>query len=69
MRFKPTAAQRKALVLIKSGAKHVLIFGGSPKREDDAAGNGDHFPVPGLSGESAFDLPAKAEGCQEFGTA
>ena len=29
MRFKPTSAQRKALDLIKSGAKHVLIFGGS----------------------------------------
>ncbi|MDR2796185.1 MAG: hypothetical protein LBB47_05685 [Spirochaetaceae bacterium] len=27
--FKPTAAQRKALALIKSGAKHILLFGGS----------------------------------------
>jgi hypothetical protein len=27
-RFKPTAAQRRALALIKSGAKHILLFGG-----------------------------------------
>jgi hypothetical protein len=27
--FKPTAIQRKALVLLKSGAKHILLFGGS----------------------------------------
>jgi len=27
--FKPTAVQRKALVLLKSGAKHILLFGGS----------------------------------------
>jgi PBSX family phage terminase large subunit len=27
--FKPTTAQRKALGLIKSGAKHILLFGGS----------------------------------------
>jgi len=27
--FKPTAVQRKALLLLKSGAKHILLFGGS----------------------------------------
>jgi Flp pilus assembly CpaF family ATPase len=27
--FRPTAAQSKALRLIKSGAKHILLFGGS----------------------------------------
>jgi hypothetical protein len=27
--FKPTAVQRKALSLLKSGAKHILLFGGS----------------------------------------
>jgi PBSX family phage terminase large subunit len=27
--FKPTAVQRKALELLKSGAKHILLFGGS----------------------------------------
>ena len=27
--FKPTVIQRKALVLLKSGAKHILLFGGS----------------------------------------
>jgi phage terminase large subunit len=27
--FKPTAVQRKALVLLKGGAKHILLFGGS----------------------------------------
>jgi PBSX family phage terminase large subunit len=27
--FKPTAVQRKALTLLKSGAKHILLFGGS----------------------------------------
>jgi hypothetical protein len=27
--FKPTAVQRKALHLLKSGAKHILLFGGS----------------------------------------
>ena len=27
--FKPTEAQRKALALLKSGAKHILLFGGS----------------------------------------
>jgi PBSX family phage terminase large subunit len=27
--FKPTAIQRKALFLLKSGAKHILLFGGS----------------------------------------
>jgi len=27
--FKPTAVQRKALILLKSGAKHILLFGGS----------------------------------------
>lgn len=27
--FKPTEAQRGALVLLKSGAKHILLFGGS----------------------------------------
>ena len=27
--FKPTAIQKKALVLLKSGAKHILLFGGS----------------------------------------
>jgi len=27
--FRPTAAQRKALALLKSGAKHILLFGGS----------------------------------------
>jgi PBSX family phage terminase large subunit len=27
--FKPTAIQRKALELLKSGAKHILLFGGS----------------------------------------
>jgi PBSX family phage terminase large subunit len=27
--FKPTVIQKKALLLIKSGAKHVLLFGGS----------------------------------------
>ena len=27
--FKPTAVQRKALDLLKSGAKHILLFGGS----------------------------------------
>jgi PBSX family phage terminase large subunit len=27
--FKPTAVQRKALLLLKGGAKHILLFGGS----------------------------------------
>jgi hypothetical protein len=27
--FKPTAVQRKALLLLKCGAKHILLFGGS----------------------------------------
>jgi hypothetical protein len=27
--FKPTAVQKKALSLLKSGAKHILLFGGS----------------------------------------
>jgi hypothetical protein len=27
--FKPTSVQRKALALLKSGAKHILLFGGS----------------------------------------
>ena len=27
--FKPTTVQRKALALLKSGAKHILLFGGS----------------------------------------
>ena len=27
--FKPTAAQRKAIALLKGNAKHVLLFGGS----------------------------------------
>jgi hypothetical protein len=27
--FKPTAVQKKALSLLKSGAKHVLLFGSS----------------------------------------
>jgi len=27
--FKPTNIQRKALALLKSGAKHILLFGGS----------------------------------------
>jgi PBSX family phage terminase large subunit len=27
--FKPTTVQKKALVLLKSGAKHILLFGGS----------------------------------------
>ncbi|MCL2252579.1 MAG: phage terminase large subunit [Treponema sp.] len=27
--FKPTAIQRKALALLKNGAKHILLFGGS----------------------------------------
>jgi hypothetical protein len=27
--FKPTAIQRKAPALLKGGAKHVLLFGGS----------------------------------------
>jgi PBSX family phage terminase large subunit len=27
--FKPTAVQKKALVLLKGGAKHILLFGGS----------------------------------------
>jgi PBSX family phage terminase large subunit len=27
--FRPTTAQRKALALIKGGAKHILLFGGS----------------------------------------
>ena len=27
--FKPTTIQKKALVLLKSGAKHILLFGGS----------------------------------------
>ena len=27
--FKPTAIQKKALSLLKSGAKHILLFGGS----------------------------------------
>jgi hypothetical protein len=27
--FKPTAVQKKALILLKSGAKHILLFGGS----------------------------------------
>jgi PBSX family phage terminase large subunit len=27
--FKPTAVQKKALALLKSGAKHILLFGGS----------------------------------------
>ncbi|MDR2177544.1 MAG: phage terminase large subunit [Treponema sp.] len=29
MVFKPTAVQKKALLLLKSGAKHILLFGGS----------------------------------------
>jgi hypothetical protein len=29
VQFKPTAIQRKALALLKGGAKHVLLFGGS----------------------------------------
>ena len=29
VKFKPTAVQRKALALLKSGAKHILLFGGS----------------------------------------
>jgi hypothetical protein len=29
MIFKPTNVQKKALTLLKSGAKHVLLFGGS----------------------------------------
>jgi PBSX family phage terminase large subunit len=29
VQFKPTAIQRKALLLLKSGAKHILLFGGS----------------------------------------
>jgi PBSX family phage terminase large subunit len=29
MLFKPTAIQKKALDLVKSGAKHILLFGGS----------------------------------------
>ena len=29
VRFKPTAIQRQALKLLKSGAKHILLFGGS----------------------------------------
>jgi PBSX family phage terminase large subunit len=29
MLFKPTAIQKKALLLLKSGAKHILLFGGS----------------------------------------
>jgi PBSX family phage terminase large subunit len=29
VKFKPTAIQRKALALLKSGAKHILLFGGS----------------------------------------
>jgi hypothetical protein len=27
--FKPTTIQKKALLLLKSGAKHILLFGGS----------------------------------------
>jgi type IV secretory pathway TraG/TraD family ATPase VirD4 len=27
--FKPTAVQKKALTLLKGGAKHILLFGGS----------------------------------------
>jgi hypothetical protein len=27
--FKPTAIQKKALGLLKGGAKHILLFGGS----------------------------------------
>jgi len=27
--FKPTAIQKNALALLKSGAKHILLFGGS----------------------------------------
>jgi hypothetical protein len=27
--FKPTAVQKKALTLLKSGAKHILLFDGS----------------------------------------
>jgi hypothetical protein len=27
--FKPTAVQKKALSLLKGGAKHILLFGGS----------------------------------------
>ena len=27
--FKPTAVQKKALELLSSGAKHILLFGGS----------------------------------------
>jgi type IV secretory pathway TraG/TraD family ATPase VirD4 len=27
--FKPAAVQKKALVLLKGGAKHILLFGGS----------------------------------------
>jgi hypothetical protein len=27
--FKPTATQKQALALVKSGAKHILLFGGS----------------------------------------
>jgi phage terminase large subunit len=29
LQFKPTTAQREALCLVKSGAKHILLFGGS----------------------------------------
>ena len=29
VKFKPTVIQRKALALLKSGAKHILLFGGS----------------------------------------
>ena len=29
MAFRPTRVQRAALLLVKSGAKHVLLFGGS----------------------------------------
>jgi hypothetical protein len=29
MMFKPTAVQKKALALVKGGAKHILLFGGS----------------------------------------
>jgi PBSX family phage terminase large subunit len=29
MMFKPTGAQKKALMLLKSGAKHILLFGGA----------------------------------------
>jgi hypothetical protein len=38
--FKPTAIQRKALALVKSGAK-ILLFGGPGRGRD---GPGDYLP-------------------------